>query len=579
MKASASTKLHPAELYAREAAGGRVVCSRWIKLAAQRHLDDLRDGAKRGLSFDPAAGQHALDFFSFLRHSKGEWAGQEFILQPWQQFIVWCLFGWKRTVDGARRFRTAYAEIARKNGKSTLAAGIGLYLFFADGEQGAEIFCVATKKDQAKIVFSEAERMRKASPALKSRIVSFRNNMNIPATNSKFEPLSSDEDTLDGLNISGAIVDEYHAHKTRLLIDVIETATAARRQPMTFKITTAGYDRETVCFTDREYAIKVLEGMVQDDTLFAVIFALDEDDNWEDERNWPKANPGLNVSVKLDDLRRKANKAKQDPSSLNSFLRLHLNVWTNQETAAIKMDDWNACVGFSLQNTDPRKLREEMEARLAGAPCFIGCDLSSTEDISASVKLFPPLTSEDKYIVLADFWIPEDNIDRKVKEFRAPYDVWAREEFLHTTPGNIVDYDIIKARVLADFERYDVRELAFDPWNATQFANSLQSGGIAAERLVKFNQTISMFAEPTKRLIEELVLGRKLAHLGDPILRWMASNLVVWEDGNGNKRPTKKSSRFKIDGMVALIMALGRAIATPGEGGSVYDEERGVLFV
>lgn len=283
--------------------------------------------------------------------------------------------------------------------------------------------------------------------------------------------------------------------------------------------------------------------------------------------------------MKLDDLRRKANKAKQDPSSLNSFLRLHLNVWTNQETAAIKMDDWNACVGFSLQNTDSRALQREMEERLAGQTCYMAADLSSTEDITAVVKLFPPQTSGEKYIAIADFWIPEDNIERKVKEFRAPYDVWAREDFIHATPGNIVDYEMVRGKVLADFEKYDVRELAFDPWNATQFANDLQKAGINADRLVKFNQTIAMFAEPTKRLIEELVLGRRFAHLGNPVLRWMASNLVVWEDGNGNKRPTKKSARGKIDGIVALIMALGRSIASPDDGGSVYAEGRGVFFV
>lgn len=579
MKASASIKLHPAEQYARDAAAGRIVCSRWVKLAAQRHLDDLREAHKRGLYFDPVAARHALEFFGFLRHSKGEWAGKPFTLDPWEQFIVWCLFGWKRRSDNARRFRTAYVELARKNGKSTLAAGIGLYLFSADGEQGAEVYCVATKKDQARIVFTEAERMRKASPALAKRIVSYRNNMHTTATNSKFEPLGSDEDTLDGLNVSGAIEDEYHAIKNRLLVDVIDTATGARRQPLIFKITTAGFDRESVCFIDHEYGQKVLEGINHDDTVFIFIAALDEGDDWEDERNWPKANPGLNISVKLDDLRRKANKAKQDPSALNSFLRLHLNIWTNQETAAIKMDDWNACVGFSLQGTDSRALRSEMEAKLAGEPCYIGVDLSSTEDITAEVKLFPPHTPGDKYIVLADFWIPGDNIERKVKEFRAPYDVWAREGFLHATPGNVVDYDMVRAQVLADFERYDVRELAFDPWNATQFSNDLQKGGINAERLVKFGQTIAMFAEPTKRLIEELILARRLAHLGNPVLRWMASNLVVWEDGNGNKRPTKKSARGKIDGIVALIMALGRAIASPDEGSSAYTSERGVMLV
>ena len=579
MKTSTSTELHPAEKYARDAASGHIVCSRWVKLAAKRHLADLREAGKRGLYFDPAAAQHAIDFFGFLRHSKGEWAGQPFVLEPWQQFIVWVLFGWKRASDRMRRFRTAYVEIARKNGKSTLAAGIGLYLFFADGESGAEVYCAATKKDQALIVFSEAERMRKASPALAKRIVSYRNNMHVTATNSKFEPLGADEDTLDGLNISGAIVDEYHAIKKRLLVDVLETATGARRQSLVFKVTTAGYDRESVCFTDHEYAQKVLEGLNQDDTLFIFIAALDEGDDPFDERKWLKANPSLNLSVKIDDLRRKANKAKQDPSSLNSFLRLHLNVWTNQETAAIKMDDWNACVGFSLQGTDSRALRKEMEVKLAGERCYIACDLSSTEDITAEVKLFPPGAVSDKYIALADFWVPEDNIERKIKEFRAPYDVWSREGFLQATPGNVVDYDPIRAQILQDTERYDVREIAFDPWNATQFSNDLQKAGIAAERLVKFPQTIGMFAEPTKRLIEELILARKLAHLGNPVLRWMASNLVVWQDGNGSKRPTKKSARGKIDGVVALIMALGRAIASPDDSGSAYTAERGVMLL
>jgi phage terminase large subunit-like protein len=575
-----STKsLHPAEQYVRDVIAGRIRASRWVKLACERHIRDLANGKSRGLYFDVSAAQDALDFFPLLRHSKGkDFAGKPVILEPWEQFNVWSLFGWKRA-NGTRRFRSAHIEIAKKNGKSTLCGGLGMKLAFFDGEPGAEVYCAATKKDQAKLVFAEAESMRAKSPALRKAIVSYRNNMHIPSTNSKFEPLGADDKTLDGPNIHGLIFDEMHAHKSRALWDTLEQGTASRTQPMTVAITTAGYDRETVCWAQHEYGQKVLEGINEDDSFFVYIACLDEGDDWEDERNWIKANPNLGVSVRIDELRERANKAKNDPSSLNAFLRLRLNVWTNQETAAIKMDDWNACVGFSLQNTDSRALQREMEDRFAGQPCFIGVDLSSTEDITAMVKLFPPQTAGEKYVVIADFWMPEDNIERKVKEFRAPYDVWVREDFIHGTPGNIVDYDFIRAKVLADFEKYDVRELAFDPWNATQFANDLQKGGINADRLVKFNQTIGMFAEPTKRLIEELVLGRRLAHLGNPVLRWMASNLVVWEDGNGNKRPTKKSARGKIDGIVATIMALGRSIATPSDGGSLYADGQGVFCV
>lgn len=578
---SRKVDIPPSEQYAQDVIAGRVIASRWVKLAARRHVRDLADGKRRGLYFDRAAAQDALDFFPLLHHSKGKgFAGKPLLLEPWEQFIVWSLFGWMRA-GGTRRFRTAHIEVAKKNGKSTLCGGLGMKLAFFDGEPGAEVYCAATKKDQAKLVFDEAERMRSASPALRKVIVSFRNNMHVPATNSKFQPLGADEKTLDGPNIHGLIFDELHAHQSRALWDTLEQGTASRTQPMTVAITTAGFDRETICWTQREYALKVLEGIAEDDSFFAFVACLDEGDDWEDEKNWPKANPNLGVSVRLEELRERANKAKNDPSSLNAFLRLRLNLWTNQETAAVKMDDWNACVGFPLTNTDSRALRDEINEKLRGLPCCIGLDLSSTEDITAMVKLFPPQDPGDKYIALADFWLPEDNIERKVKEFRAPYDVWVREKFIKATTGNIVDYDVIQAQILADVEAYDVREIAFDPWNATQFANNLQKAGIAAERLVKYPQTLAMFAEPTKRLIEELVLGRKLAHLGNPVLRWMASNLTLWEDGNGNKRPTKKNKRGKIDGMVALIMALGRVISTDFQDGphKLYNEGRGVFFV
>jgi phage terminase large subunit-like protein len=568
---------HPAEIYAQKAANGELVCSKWVRLAAQRHLRDLNEAHRRGLWFDTAAAQHMIDFFSLLRHSKGEWAKEEFKLEPWQQFILWVVFGWKRA-DGTRRFRHAYVEIARKNGKSTLCAGVGLYMLRADGEEGAEVYCFATKKDQAKIVFAEAEKMRKASPGLSKRIESWRNNMCVPETNSKMEPLGADSDTLDGLNVSCGIGDEIHAHKSPKLLQVIETAIGSRLQPLIWKITTAGHDRESVCWHERERCIAILEDIKQGDDVFAFIACLDEGDDWHDETNWIKANPNLNVSVKLETLREGARKADQQPSSLNGFLRLHLNVWTNQEHAAIKIEQWNKCVGFSLKGIDVKVLRDQMLERLAGRQCIIAVDLASTQDTACSLKLFPPL--EDKpTICIPDFWLPEDNVEEMMDKWRstqASYDVWAREGFLHLTPGDVIDYDEIKNQILADCKRYDVKEITFDPWNATQFANDLQKEGIHVDKLVKFPQTVAMFAEPTKRLLETMIPGEKIAHLGNPPLRWMASNLVVKEDNNGNKRPVKKSNAAKIDGMVALIMAIGRTIANPPKPKSVY-ETRGVL--
>lgn len=560
----------PAESYARAAADGKILCSKQVVLACRRHLDDLSNGYRRGLRFDRDAAQHALDFFQFLHHSKGEWAGQTFALQPWQQFIVWCIFGWIRA-DGTRRFRTAHVEVARKNGKSTLLAGIGLYLFFADGEPGAEVYCAATKKDQARIVFSEALRMRAASPALSKRIVKFRDNMNVPGTASKFEPLGADEDTLDGLNVHAAIVDELHAHKTRFVWDVLDTSTAARRQPLMFAITTAGFNRESVCWKQREYCLKVLDGIHADDTIFAYIAALDPEEDWEDERLWAKANPNLGISVKVDDLRRKAEKAKADPAALNSFLRLHLNQWTQTDTRWMPADKWAACAGaFKTAAADPRALRAELEARLAGRRCFAGLDLSSKIDLTALVLLFPPVEDDPRWTALPWFWMPEDNITARVKENRLPYDVWQREGWIRATEGNVVDYDAVKATILELAKRFTIEEVAFDPWNATQLATQLQNDGLV---MVEFRQGFASMSGPTKELMA-LVLGRSLAHLDNPVLRWMASNVVVKTDEAGNLKPNKAKSAEKIDGIVALIMALGRAQSAPATPpGSVYEND------
>lgn len=550
-----SGDLHPARQYIEQVSRGEITVCKWVRLAVERHLRDLETGHKRGLYFDEDAANRVIKFFGFLRHSKGEWAGQVVKLEPWQQFILWVLFGWHQA-DGTRRFRIAYEEIARKNGKSTKAAGVGLYLFDADKEPGAEVYTAATKRDQARITHSEATRMVKKSRALRKRITVYKDNLHNEITASKFEPVGRDADSLDGLNVHGAIVDELHAHKTRELWDVLETATGSRRQPLMYAITTAGFNRQTICYELHDYTRKVLDGVIEDDSFFGIIFTLDEGDDWEDERNWFKANPNLNVSVKLDDLRRKAAKAKKMPSALNAFLRLHMNVWTQAETKWVNQEKWAAC------GQEPVNLEA-----LAGRDCYGGLDLSSTIDISAFVLVFPPEQADEKYRVLCRFWIPEEAMTERSKRDRVPYDAWVRQGFIQATPGDVIDYKWIVADILDLAEKYDLIEVAFDRWGASKMIQELQDAEL---EVIQFGQGFASMSGPMKEL-ERLIVAGELAHGNNPVLRWMADNLVAREDPAGNIKPDKSKSIEKIDGMVALIMALARAILQEN-GHSKYED-------
>jgi len=549
-----------AEKYIGDVMGQRVVACHWVQAACRRHVADLRDGPGRGLRFDEEAAIKVLKFFSILKHSKGEWAGQPLRLEPWQQFLIWALFGWKRE-DGTRRFRTAYIEVARKNGKSTLGAGIGLYLFAADGEPGAEVYSAATKRDQARITHSEAMRMVRASPMLSKRVKPFKDNLNVPNTASKYEPLGADADTMDGLNVHGAIIDEVHAHKTRETWDVLDTATGARRQPLLFGITTAGFDRQSLCWQLNEYSKKVLDGIIEDDSFFGLVYTLDEKDDWQDETTWIKANPNLGVSKKLDDLRRKAARAKEMPAALNSFLRLELNIWTQSETKWMAMEHWRQC---------GQRVSEEA---LQGRKCFAGLDLSSTIDLTALVLVFAPVKTGDPYVVVPRFWIPEENLKQRVHDDRVPYDAWLRAGYLMATPGNVIDYDFIFFQIAADMKRFQIAECAFDRWGAARVVNVLQNMGLTC---VEFGQGFASMSPPMKEL-ERLTLSHQIAHGNNPVLMWMADNVVAAEDPAGNIKPDKSKSREKIDGIVALIMGLDRAMRHQGAE-SVY-ETRGIRTV
>lgn len=550
-----------AEGYVDDVLAGRRVECRWVRLACERHRQDLEQGGERGLWFDERAGRLALAFFGLLRHSKGEWAGRPVALEPWQQFHLWNLFGWKRA-DGTRRFRVSYLEVGRKNGKSTMGAGVGLYLQAADGEPGAEIYTAATKRDQARIVHQEAVRMVKQSPALGRELKLFKDNIHSEKTFSKFEPLGRDSGTLDGLNVHGAIVDELHAHPNGDMWDVLQTATGARRQPLLYAVTTAGSDRQSLCWQFHDYTEKVLSGVLEDDSWHGLIYSLDRDaegmlDDWEDEASWRKANPNLGVSKYVEDLRDKARVAKGMPARLNGFLQKELNVWTQASTRWIDPDAWRAC---NLAPID--------EADLVGRECWGGLDLSSTLDLTVEVLVFPPAKAVEtaRHEVICRFWIPEENVVERVKRDRVPYDAWIRAGWVTITPGNSVDYDFILEQLRQDSKRFQIREIAFDPWNATSTSNKLMQDGA---NMVEFRQGfVSM--NPAMKTLEVAIRKRKINHGGNPVLAWMADNLVATSDPAGNLKPDKGKSTEKIDGVVGLLMALQRAMLAKGPGESVY---------
>jgi phage terminase large subunit-like protein len=546
--------------YARAVAAGDVVACRYVRLACKRHLRDLRTGKARGLVWRPEAAQYRLAFYPrFLRHSKGEWARRPYELSPFQKFVIGSVFGWKRQ-DGTRRFRYVYEELPRKNGKSTKLAGVGINMLACDNEAGAEIYAAATKKEQARIIFDEAKRMVGASPELSSVIARFKTNMSVDATASKFEPLSSDERTLDGLNPHCLLIDELHKHRTRALLDVLDTALGARRQPLLWIITTAGDDApESVYANENDYATKVLEGVIEDDSVFAFIATIDKNDRWDDPVAWAKANPNLGISVKLDDLERQARKAAKSPSALSAFKRLRLNVRSAVAERAIDMQQW---AKNSRGRFDPDKLPQEQRV------CWGGLDISTKIDITAWVRLFE---ADESGImrVACRFWMPADTIEKRADRDRMPYRRWVDEGWIEATPGNVIDHAEIRAAIVGDHEHFDIQSMAFDPWNATQLGIELNEAGVEA---VEFIQGLRSYTAPTKEL-QALVQGTKLDHGDNPVLAVMASNLKVQRDKNLNEMPHKAHSIGRIDGMCALIMAIGRRMATTG------DSDPDVFFV
>ena len=492
-----------------------------------------------------------------LRHVKGEWAGQPILFADWQRRdIIAPLFNVRRP-DGTRQFRTAYVEIPRKQGKSTIASALALYLLYADGEPGADIVSAAADRQQAGIVFDAARQMVEADPVLRALTLIYRRELVVPSTGSRYQVISSEAYSKHGLHLSAAIVDELHAHESRELLDVLATSMGARRQPVLFAITTAGFDRTSVCWQLHEHAVKVRDRVIDDPSFLPVLYGATLEDDWTDPAVWRKANPGFGVTIKADYLEQECRRAREMPAYENAFKRLHLNIWTEAETRWLPMERWDAC-GAPV---DPLALH--------GRPCFVGVDLSSTRDLSALVALFPDQAGG--YDIIADFWLPTDMLPDRAKR-HGVFEAWAREGALRVTEGNVIDHDAIERRIRELGERYLVESIGIDPWNATQMLARLQADSLPA---VPVQQTIGNLTAATKAL-EALVLQGKLRHGGHPILRWCASNVTVEQDHNENLKPSKKKSTERIDGISALVNAL--TVALPATVGSVYDD-RGPIFV
>lgn len=515
--------------------------------------------------YDKNAADFAVTFIEQLKHTKGEWYDRNFELIDWQEQIIRDLFGTLKK-DGTRQFTTAYVEIPKKMGKSELAAAVALLLTCADGEQRAEVYGCAADVNQARIVFDVAVDMIKLCPPLMRQVTISKATRCITynPTNSFYKVLSAEADTKHGFNTHGVVFDELHTQPNRKLYDVMTKGSGdARKQPLYFLITTAGDNQNSICWEVHQKAKDILEGRKIDPTFYPVIYGADMDDDWTDPKVWKKANPSLGVTVSIDKVKAACESAKQNPGEENSFRQLRLNQWVKQSVRWMPMDKWDKC-DFVID-----------EERLKGRVCYGGLDLSSTTDITAFVLVFPPEDEDDKYVILPYFWIPEDNIGIRVKRDHVPYDVWEKEGILKTTEGNVVHYAYIENFIEELGTKYNIKEIAFDRWGAVQMVQNLEGMGFT---VVPFGQGFKDMSPPTKELMK-LTLEQKIAHGGNKVLRWMMDNVCARTDPAGNVKMDKEKSTEKIDGAVATVMALDRAIRCGCDASeSVYDS-RGMLFV
>ncbi|HEL2257986.1 TPA: terminase large subunit [Streptococcus suis] len=512
--------------------------------------------------YDKVKADRAVTFINNLSHTKGKWAGKRFDLLPWQEQIVRDLFGIVKE-DGNRQFLTAYIEIPKKNGKSELAAAIALYLLYADNEASAEVYGAACDRNQASIVFDVAKQMVQMSRPLekRSKIMGATKRIVNYSNAGFYQVLSAETGTKHGLNVSGLVFDEIHAQPNRHLYDVLTKGSGdAREQPLFFIITTAGTDRNSICYELHTKALDILNGRKKDTSFYPVVYGLSDEDDWNDEANWRRANPSLGHTIGIDRVREAYQQALDNPAEENVFKQLRLNMWTSSSVAWIPEHVY-------AKGNDPIQYES-----LKGRSCYAGLDLSSTSDITAFVLVFPPRFEEENYIVLPYFWLPEDTLELRCRRDHVLYDVWERHGYIKTTEGNVVHYGFIEKFIEDLSEIYHIKEIAYDRWNATQMVQNLEGMGLT---LVPFGQGYKDMSPPSKELYKLMMEG-KIQHGGHPVLKWMGQNVVMRQDPAGNIKPDKEKSVEKIDGIVALIMGLDRCIRHQTDEGSVYDE-RGIL--
>ena len=512
--------------------------------------------------YDKKKADRAVTFIENLCHTKGKWAGTPFWLLPWQEQLIRDIFGIVKA-DGNRQFRTAFVEICKKVGKSELAAAVALYLLYADNEPSAEVYGAAADRQQASIVFDVAKQMVEMSPALmkRSKLMGATKRIVNYSNAGYYQVLSAEVGGKHGFSVSGLVFDEIHTQPNRQLYDVLTKGSSdARQNPLHFIITTAGNDRHSIAYELHTKAVDILEGRRVDPTFYPVVYGLKVDEDWEDEANWYKVNPSLGYTVDIERLRDAYGEAKQNPADEVTFKWLRCNMWVSSTVAWIPD-------AIYMRGNEPI----DVDA-LAGRDCYAGLDLSSTGDITALVLIFPPRNEDEKYVLLPYFWIPEETIPRRVKANSVPYDIWEKQGYIMSTEGNVIHYDFIEKFIMDLSEKYHILEIAVDRWNATQMIQNLEGEGFT---IVPFGQGFSSMSAPTKEFYRLLMEGR-IIHGGNPVLRWMAGNVVIDTDPAGNIKVTKAKSKEKIDGIVAAIMALDRCIRQEGQSGSVYDE-RGLL--
>jgi len=592
---------HISTKYAKDAINGKVIACKWVKLACQRHLDDLRNGHERGLWFDKDAADYALDFFSELRLWKGrDYKGKEFVLAPHYKFIVSCIMGWKNLSDDTRRFQTAYIEMARKGAKSTVSGGLGAYYFIADGEHGAEIYCCAVKIDQAKIVWENIKNLTKQS--IFASLIKYPNslyvyNLSIADTWSKCEAVPSDPKSMDGFDTHFASLDVLHAHPTPLVFDLVSDSIGTRKQPLILIITTAGFDQSGVCYSRREYLTNILKGVTdkgkmpfRDDSFFGIIYTLDTkkdwpglvglkeagagkkgmvEDDYRDEKNWVKALPGLcgvgekglpnsldengrptGYMTKIKTVRNKFKVAQKIISAQNNFLTKWMNIWTQQFSRWIDIELW-----------DRNYTREIDESKLKGRRCTGGIDLSATDDLTVWVMLFPDLIIPDLVDVLIRVWCTKNKLYDRTNKYAAYYQAWEKQGYLTATDGNAIDYKLVRKTIVEDSRKFNIDSVAVDRYfQGIEFSEELDVELGGHKKRPKVFQCGLGYASmaPLMPELERRLLENQINHGGNPILRWMVDNVAVTEGPTGIKKVDKSNSQGKIDGIIGILLALDR---------------------